>query len=509
MSVTVFDEKDSVWFVGGRGDGSGGDDELGGCTKEWWDSQCPNKTQAEYDAAYKKIVNSTGGPIAALVNVPYTGDDEDTIYSEGAFEGVEVGMVAYVVENGTPDVNVSTGRYRITAVDDDEITLAGINGSDCNVNVNIGGAFNNLETAMDETSASSYSVDIYTNKDEMLTSQGNYYAGGSVSENSWKRIKGYNTIPGDMDVGGSYYESPLDILQNSKTVDLTKCVTLDGGSRTSDVILIAASCFVFENIHFTNDGSGGDAVDWANTPTSVYFKNCRFTSVVKVSNINAYDFIADSCWSDMQNNHYHPWEGGALILNCVGNVNGNGTFVAAISTGTMKTAVTVIGCIADGNGSGNGHSPFRVLESSTGDCSIYAFNNTFYDFDGEGCMMESGHVYFRNNIFLLSSGAEAFHYVSTGGSVDEDYNCWYTLGGAISPWVVDDIGVNSPPVAGEHDLQVDPLFVDAANGDFRPANGSPCIDAGLSDSMGGWSTMGAYDFSANRGVSKSRVIGGV
>jgi len=54
----------------------------------------------------------------------------------------------------------------------------------------------------------------------------------------------------------------------------------------------------------------------------------------------------------------------------------------------------------------------------------------------------------------------------------EDYNCWYSSGGTVS-----ETGFSGGEY-GEHDILVDPLFVDADGGDFRLQSSSPCIGAG-------------------------------
>ena len=58
MSTPVFWDNESVFFVGGRGDKSGRSANAGGCTKQWWDGECPNGTDAEKAAAMAKLFAS-------------------------------------------------------------------------------------------------------------------------------------------------------------------------------------------------------------------------------------------------------------------------------------------------------------------------------------------------------------------------------------------------------------------------------------------------------------------
>ena len=52
MCIPLTDEKKGVWFVGGPGtQADAAADNGGGCSRVWWDGECPNGTQAEFAAA--------------------------------------------------------------------------------------------------------------------------------------------------------------------------------------------------------------------------------------------------------------------------------------------------------------------------------------------------------------------------------------------------------------------------------------------------------------------------
>ncbi len=454
MCVTVFNEKESVWFVGGRGNGLGASDDRGGCTKEWWDNQ-PDKA-----AAMAKLMTNNGGPIVSLTNVPYTGDDEDTIYSEGAFEDVEVGMVAFVIQDGDPDEDVATGRYEITAVTDDEITLAGINGSDCDLDINIGGAFEDLALAIDETSAGSHSVTIYTNLNETVGSGITLTSGGSQPGNTFKRIIGYNTIPGDMSRGEAYYESPLEILQNG-SIDSSKCVTFDGNGGTFDILTISgySDNYIFENLHLTGLTSTGRGIAFSNVSDSVVFRNCRFSDMYQVVNSEADHLMFQDCYShdDMANHSYVLHGLNNLLSGCVANLP-----AGAVLTNIVSVPAAVIGCITVGG-------MYAVRPVSAGAAAL-VIGNTFYNTAEYGIVADTADsVVAFNNIFCLAPGAIGI-YCRNGPIVYNDHNCFIESDGTPLTATGTEYSGGEAPVMGPHSVQVDPDFVDAANGDFRVRN---------------------------------------
>ncbi len=460
MCTTVFQEKESIWFVGGRGDGSGGSDDNGGCTKEWWDAECPNGTEAEHGAALAKLMTSNGGPIVSLEEAEYTGDDEDTVYSAGAFVGVEVGMVAYVIENGTPDTNVATGRYEITAVTDDEITLDGINGSDCDVDINIGGAFDALQDVLDETDATNHSVTIHVQSVPALAAKVDIDAGGgNNATNTFKRIVGFKTSPGDMNYGGTYYQSPLEILQ-AGSIDNTKTVLLDGGAGGFPLFDIAQDNIVFENFHCYNSGAA-DAILFTGTPQNIMFKNCKVSAVNQVFNSGAGNITFESCYfhDDLGANYCIASGGAFTFLNCVINLEATKNFVHM--TGFH---LDVIGCVI----SGNGKYGVQVLAGA----SALVRNSVFYNLGIHAVRVTGGEsVVVLNNIFSLEAGADAvaLYTIVAGSFLYNDYNCFIESDG--TPLTVGGNGSGyEVPVKGAHSVGVDPDFVDAANGDFRVRN---------------------------------------
>ena len=117
------------------------------------------------------------------------------------------------------------------------------------------------------------------------------------------------------------------------------------------------------------------------------------------------------------------------------------------------------------------------LENLSGNPTIQNnifINNAFLDLPnpdyqlGGGLYNSSGNPQIRNNIFASNTGNTGGGLFISDGSPVADYNdVWNNTGG-------DYAGI----AAGPHDLAVDPLFVDAAGGDFHLAAGSPCIDAG-------------------------------
>ena len=502
MSV-IFNSDQTVWFVGGRGDQSGRVTDAGGCTKTWWDAECPNDTDAEKTAAMAKLMTSTGAPIITRAEDTYTERNNRITGGGGVYANAEVGMVAYVIESPVPEMNVETGRYKITAVDPSGnwIECSSIDGSDADVDVNVGGAFYDLDQAIDETSATSFSVMIYTNLDELLSTSVSISAGGYQPKNTFKRVVGYNTVPGDMKRGGAYYEPAYEILQNG-SIDLTKCVTVDGQGGAFSIFSFGggADNFVFENLHLT--GTTAKAITYSSISDTLLFHNCRFSDCVQAVNDAADRQVFLSCYThnDLVNHSYVLRGEGNALIGCVAKHPATD----AVFTNIIGTQALVFGCVSVGAMWG-----IRPLTGS----SAIVIGNTFYDTYQYGILLDSnGSVVAHNNIFAMrpSAGAVALH-ISAGGAsfLYNDYNCFIETDG--TPLTVGEnlYSGGEAPTTGEHSLAVDPLFVDAASYNFTLANESPCIDAGRADSLGGRSTIGAYDLSANRGVSKARVIGGV
>lgn len=478
MSITVFDEKESVFFVGGPGtQADAAADNGGGCSKAWWDSECPNKTQPEFAAAYAKLMDDDGGPIISLDDCSYAHLD-DTIAKTGIHIGVEVGMVAYVIEQPTPDTDVATGRYEITAVGTDVITCAGINGTDTAlVDVRIGGALDTLETALDETDASSFDVTIHNNLDEDLAGTITGSIGGSALKNTFKRVIGFNIIPGDMSVGKAYYQSPLDALING--VDESKSVKLDRNGASA-ILTISADNFVFENFNLVG-ATGFPAIQFNTTPEHLVFKNCKSSGCGRVSEGEANYVMFDRVFTDQASLHTYIITGignlftgciwnQAALKNCV-NLAYTAAFINCIFIGgkfginIVGTALPVVNnCVFYNIGT----YPL-FLSAGTGGCSVY------------------------NSIFMLPAGIPAIKIGVSGGSVIyEDYNCFIKIdGGLIDPIIDTDYAGGNNSEIGLHSIEVDPLFVDAANGDFRLLPESSCLMTGK-PTVDGYMSMGAW-----------------
>ena len=480
--ATVFYDEQSLFFVGGRGDKSGRIADAGGCTKAWWDAEVAASDEA---TAMAKLMGATGQPILTEDSCSYTAAD-DKITQVGIFGAIEVGMVVYVIEEPVPNITVQTGRYEITDVDvgGDWIECLGISGgSDTSVDIEIGGAFDTLENALDETDANNNSVHIHTNLSEVLAATLSFAIGGNVVNNTFKRVNGYNTVPGDMDRGGAYYESPFDILRNG-SIDLTRCVTIDADGGAYDVITLGASIenCVLENIHLTGANNASDrGIEFADANSlGVLLRNCRFSDMYQCCNATVIGMAFISCYShdDVMNHAYVFRAHAGLLMACVAKLP-----VAAFFVGTISVPCTVMGCLTVG-----GLWGVRVV--SAGSAAVI-IGNTFYNLSDHGVRSETtDSVIVLNNIFALAPGAVGL-LTSIGSIIYNDYNCYIETDG--TPLTVGATGSGDEvPVLGEYSIELDPLFVDAANGDFRLKPTSPCLNTGERTPGGGYQNMGAW-----------------
>ena len=459
MSTTVFEQEKSVFFAMDENDAVS---QAGGCTQAWWDGQCPNGTEAEAAAAMAKLLDSTGTPLIDVSGVAYD-DSEDEITITGvAAAGVEVGMVAYVIESEEPDADVETGRYKITYVGTNYIQCDGINGTaSTDVDVVIGGAFSYLQDALDETDASNNSVTIH------VQSQGTFVSttididvgGGNNTKNTFKKIVGFNTSPGDMNYGGTYYQSPLEILQ-AGSIDNTKAVLLDGNDDDVTMFDVDQDNIVIENFHLYNTGTA-DAILFTGTPQNIMFKNCKVSAVNQVFNSSAKNITFDSCYfhDDLGANYCIASGGAFTFLNCVISLVATKNFVHM--TGFH---LDVIGCVI----AGNGKYGVQVLAGA----SALVRNSVFYNLGIHAIRVAGGEsVVVLDNIFSLEAGAGAvaLYTIVAGSFLYNDYNCFIESDG--TPLTVGGNGSGyEVPVKGKHSVEVDPDFVDAANGDFRVRN---------------------------------------
>lgn len=112
-------------------------------------------------------------------------------------------------------------------------------------------------------------------------------------------------------------------------------------------------------------------------------------------------------------------------------------------------------------------------------------NNTLVRNAGDALLfVDSTEADVRNNILVLNEGFGLE--TRSGSTITSNYN---------NVWSNGDNYVNAEDI-GEHDISLDPLFVDLDDGDYHLQEGSPCIDAGdpgdrFNDRDGSRNDMGA------------------
>ena len=433
----IFGTEKSVFFVGGTGT-KAGNANAGGCTKAWYDANFTTVTD---------IMGSNGAPLVAATSCTYTHSSK-RISKAGAFTNAEAGMVAYLA--GT---NITTGRYKITAkVDNDTVEVSGIvaTGDNTDTTINIGGAFDTLQNACDNTDASSFDVTIHTNKDETLSATLDIDTdGGSIADNSRKYILGFYQTPGDQDRGGAYYR------------DATHgWVGFDGNDMADELIEIGLGLdnISLRNLYLHNIDTVTVhsllKVFYSGTfPENIHVKNCKFDDGYRGIYTYARNMLIEDCiFNSLISNyqvHFKCYNG--QLLNCEFN------------TASGKTAIftdlgeLIAGCIFKGGS--------RAIQVDRYNC--LALNNMFYGQTSACIYLDDNEASLTdfNNIFDPAAVDDYAVQVANGTVLSSDYSCAYCTAATS----VLDAG-HAWPEKGPHSIEVDPEFVSAGGGDFRPRN---------------------------------------
>jgi hypothetical protein len=450
----VFDEKDSVFFVGGRGTKAGSSG-AGGCTKEFWgDLKDPDKSLSDVMGTNGEPLSDAAAAGAGACDVVNNGSGgvRITKAGQGYFTNCSVGLIVYVIFTAT----YTNGRYEMTDVDTTsgewiDISLGYSAVTTCSAYV--GGAFDELQTALDNTDAnagSPHNVEILTNLNETFTLASDEIdidvGGGDGSAGTWKRLIGVDDDGVEL-AEGSY-------------------VTIDGNSKSCHVFCVSS----VENIEFRHIY----AKDAADTHSGFYFtattanhgftlRDCKSTGCKYGVETNAL-----YCRMVLIEGGYYSSDTGPAIYVAAGrylnvlNVELVGNLAGALIGGNVVGTLLVDGCVLHKTGN------YAVGVYSNYQWAFLVIRNcVFYDID-DCIKIEEPNVRLiqYNNIFVLHSKDTGMiiNRIS-GGIMYSDYSCAWALGGvpaAPARWG----GTGLP----EHSVEQDPQFADVANGDFRSRN---------------------------------------
>lgn len=278
--------KDTVIAVGGLGtQADRAENNGGGATKTAWDSGAPTD-----------FIDTNGGPKSADTAIAYdhAGGTPDRKFSKaGIGTGVTVGTLAYV--SGT---NITTGIYEITSIagDDSWVACADITATGDNADsvLNIGGAINNLQNALDGQDGASQNRYIYTNLAETLTVAINVdiYTG---SVDTRIIIKGANSsivVDGTRPVITGNASVADGLLSFTNAADYTQWWHIDfnaGGVNKFDYCIYNPATEISSTYHVFYDCIIRGAVD----ATGIFIESLSW----RVINCQIYD-NGDGLWSD-------------------------------------------------------------------------------------------------------------------------------------------------------------------------------------------------------------------
>ncbi|HIJ53456.1 MAG TPA: hypothetical protein HPP66_09930 [Planctomycetes bacterium] len=473
----IFDSKDAVFFVGGRGAQSDNPYAGGGCTKDFWgDLNSPSKTLADVMDANGGCLSSVYaslGDTACDVITNGSGKVRITKSGEGWFTDCCVGLIVRAGFAAT----YTSGRYEVTAVDGsgDWIDIDETYSADTTCSAEVGGALPNLRIASDNTDANSttpHNVYILTNNAQTFASTADKIdidtGGGDLASNTWKRIIG-------IDNDGVELADGL-------------FVTIDANNKACDCINVdQVDNIEFRHIYAYNTGGSFSGYNFDKTANHYGFilKECKATdssyAVTVQSNAVRSFFVVGGTYSASVTSLYMKSLFGGSIQGV--NAYSTGSYVFYLG----YYGVPVKDCIIRSNGSSAGIYASSVNSPTITNCVFYNVTDCISVSNANMALVE------YNNIFVVAAKTSGKAINRTAGGIAySDYSCLWALDGA--PNDSDRWGGDGKP---EHTIEEDPDLVDAANGNFRPRKPN-VLRGGKPDIAGNTTEMGAvlqeYEF---------------
>jgi len=281
----------------------------------------------------------------------------------------------------------------------------------------------------------------------------------------------------DNRIGGTQFQTiaaALFIWESD--IEVTDCLfeenVSDGtaGAAYAGGVYIEHGYPVFERCEFRNNfaASGGgavfhrdawDPVNWPDREGAPTFIDCLFED--NQSNQGGAAFI----WSRRPDDH-------ARFQNCTFLDNRsvqNGGAIYSNGGGQTVMSVTIEGCLFSGNEVGFGSGSFTLSGTAFDGppAQVSILHSTIANnLTGRGVALSSfppGDFLIANSIIRSNGSGSLFAPSTSGAIVNSDVQ-----GAAALPAAIVQTGV----------VDVDPLFADAAGGDFRLAAGSPMVDFG-------------------------------
>jgi hypothetical protein len=495
----VFEAVDTVFFVGGIGT-KAGTTPAGGVTRAKYEAMVVE--DGYFDMT--RIMGANGACKFTIEDAAVTNNGGFVMLTKaGEFAGVESGMIAYVSFLGS----YGSGIYELTYINSDAVTINSLEYvSNTAAIVQVGGAWDSLQTVLDNTDVTINNIWLLTNKDETLSSTLDIIDGGNLSGNKHLYIWGFNTTPpanlfepsGDMDfnettkTAGIYYSSSLAIKLNGGSASAGKKVVLDGNDAAIQLVTLTnVQNTHFRNFEFKDVADGYDLIGVSGALYNTTFCGCSHTGnykyVMDAGGGSTYSIFFYDCY--FRESQYHSTlriNGnmyGSLFLNCIFDLGSNTR--ASIPFAVFLRCIFIDGVYGTKFITGFAESCTFYNQS---DAPIYSNNPT-----------QQGHV--LNCIVVPAAGATDFAAYVYGGSLGLWMNnSYYGADGVALAMSFNQSGSPFTPFGGGN-LAQDPAMVDPANNNFKPRN-QDVLTRGLSDVNGNPSQIGAV-VSKHRFVSKA------
>jgi len=461
--AVIWQSDAAILFIGGRGTKAGDMYAGGGCTATLWgDLKNPNKTLSD-------IMGTNGEPLSDpstwTGSFPCTTSNDGgltRLTKTGGFSSCIAGLIANVVFTGP--LAGYTGRYAVTAASADYIVINLTYPGAGNADIKVGGAFDYIQTASDNSYANSGTTpnDVYilTNKARTFTGVGNQIdvdvGCGSGQYGTWKRIVGIDSdgkelVDGQyLEIDGASYGCHVFYVNNVDNVEVRHIHAKNAGSSYSDFRVNASAAhkgYYFNHCKTSGGQYGVHVFNWNAYMITINGGSYQSTGGQAVR-------IEQARYCSMKN------------VELIGNTTQPLVYFYCSGGGYMD------GCLVRRTGQ---YGQTGVILNYPTTCGVIK-NTVFYRCGDAIQINDTGAKLVVSNTVVLGETASTSLFVNaiSGSVIHCDYNCLWTLEGA--PTASNRWGCSTTPQ--NHNIEADPLFMDAENLDFRLQTISPNYHTG-------------------------------